>query len=56
MEFSTVNGDSQNEQEDGSQALTFDGGSPGPPELKPDHSRCIIHFDIDSFYAQARYP
>lgn len=26
--------------------------SASPPEVKPDHSRCIVHFDIDSFYAQ----
>ena len=26
----------------------------GPPEVKPDHRRCIVHFDIDCFYAQAR--
>lgn len=24
----------------------------GPPELKPNHGRCIVHFDIDCFYAQ----
>lgn len=23
-----------------------------PPDLKQDHSRCILHFDIDCFYAQ----
>lgn len=25
-----------------------------PPDLRPDHSRCILHFDIDCFYAQVR--
>lgn len=25
-----------------------------PPEVKSDHRRCILHFDIDCFYAQAR--
>lgn len=27
-------------------------GCEGPPELRRDHGRCIVHFDIDSFYAQ----
>lgn len=30
------------------------GAQEGPPEVKPDHRRCILHFDIDCFYAQAR--
>lgn len=30
------------------------GAEEGPPEVKPDHRRCILHFDIDCFYAQAR--
>ena len=25
-----------------------------PPEGNLDHHRCIVHFDIDCFYAQAR--
>lgn len=30
-----------------------EGESKRPPEVRPDHGRCILHFDIDSFYAQA---
>lgn len=30
------------------------GTQEGPPEVIPDHRRCILHFDIDCFYAQAR--
>lgn len=25
-----------------------------PPEVQLDHTRCIMHFDIDCFYAQVR--
>ncbi|CAM9463531.1 unnamed protein product, partial [Hapterophycus canaliculatus] len=26
-----------------------------PPGLKPNHDRCIVHLDIDCFYAQASF-
>ncbi|CAM9856738.1 unnamed protein product, partial [Scytosiphon promiscuus] len=28
------------------------GGGGSPPVLKPNHDRCIVHLDIDCFYAQ----
>lgn len=42
------------QQQDESLGLTGEAVD-GPPQLKPDHSRCILHFDIDSFYAQVGY-
>lgn len=32
------------------------GRAEGPPELRRDHGRCVVHFDIDSFYAQVGLP
>lgn len=36
--------------------MGLSGDNAGPPELRQDHGRCIVHFDIDSFYAQVRDP
>lgn len=45
----------KNQQGLWSESFSMGGGwleAEGPPEFKPNHRRCIVHFDIDCFYAQ----
>lgn len=45
----------KNQQGPWSKSFPMDGGwlkAEGPPDFKPNHRRCIAHFDIDCFYAQ----
>lgn len=44
--------DNHSSRDAGGEFSSCGGNTEPPPDLRPDHSRCILHFDIDCFYAQ----